>query len=80
MTLTNQDFNYRVLHPVAHNINCKLLRKRRYYLQLNQDLIEEKIKRRLNSGNNIFSSHLISKYVKIRISMTYNFACGSVWV
>jgi hypothetical protein len=46
----------------------------------NQNLIQEKIKRRLNSGNscyhsvqNILSSRLLSKNLN-------NFACGSVWV
>jgi ribosomal protein S2 len=40
----------------------------------NQNLIQEKIKRRLNSGNacyhsvqNLLSSHLLSKNIKIRI-------------
>jgi hypothetical protein len=50
----------------------------------NQNLIQEEIKRRLNSGNacyhsvqNLFSSHLLSKSIKIKI---YNSACSSVWV
>jgi hypothetical protein len=50
----------------------------------NRNLIQEKIKRRLNSGNawylslqNILSSRLLSKNVKIKI---YNFACVSVWM
>jgi hypothetical protein len=49
----------------------------------NQNSVQEKI-RRLNSGNacyhsvqNLLSSRLFSKNVKIRI---YNFACGSVWL
>jgi hypothetical protein len=53
----------------------------------NQNLIQEKIKRRLNSGNacyhsvqNLLSSRLLSKNVKIRIYKTIIFACGSVWV
>jgi hypothetical protein len=52
----------------------------------NQNLIQEKIKRRLNSGNachrsvqNLLSSRLLSKNVKIRIYKT-SIACGSVWV
>jgi hypothetical protein len=52
----------------------------------NQNLIQEEIKSRLNSGNacyhsvhNILSSRLLSKNVKIGIYTT-NFACGSVWV
>jgi hypothetical protein len=53
----------------------------------NQNLIQEESKRRLNSGNacyhsvqNLLSSHLLLKNVKIRIYKTVNFACGSVWV
>jgi hypothetical protein len=54
----------------------------------NQNLIQEDIETRLNSGNacyhsiqNLLSSRLLSKDVKIRIyKTTYNFACGSVWV
>jgi hypothetical protein len=41
---------------------------------INQNLVQEEIKRRLNSGNafynsvwNLLSSHLLSKNVKIRI-------------
>jgi hypothetical protein len=52
----------------------------------NQNLIQEEIKRSSNSGNasyhsvqNLLSSHLLSKSIKIRIQ-NYNFACGSVWV
>jgi hypothetical protein len=52
----------------------------------NQNLIQEKIKRRLNSGNacyhwvqNLLSSRLLSKNVKVRIYKT-NFASGSIWV
>jgi hypothetical protein len=52
----------------------------------NQNLIQEEIRRRLNSGNacyhlvqNLLSSRLLSKNVKVRIYKT-NFACGSVWV
>jgi hypothetical protein len=52
----------------------------------NQNLIQEEIKRRLNSGNtcyhsvqNLLSSRLLSKNVKVRIQ-DYNFACGSIWV
>jgi hypothetical protein len=52
----------------------------------NQNVIQEKIKRRLNSGNscyhsvqNLLSSRLLSKKLKIRIYKT-NFACGSVWM
>jgi hypothetical protein len=43
--------------------------------------------RRLNLGNacyrsvqNLLSSRLLSKDIKIRIYKNYNFACGSVWV
>jgi hypothetical protein len=55
----------------------------------NQNLIQEEIKRSLNSGNacyhsvqNILSSRLLSKKnLKIRIYIQDdNFACGSVWV
>jgi ribosomal protein S2 len=53
----------------------------------NQNLIQEEIKRRLNSGNacyhsvhNLLSS-LLSKNIKIRIyKIIHNFACGTVWV
>jgi hypothetical protein len=52
----------------------------------NQKLIQEEIKRRLNSGNacyhsvqNLLSSRL-SKNVKVRNIQDYNFARGSVWV
>jgi hypothetical protein len=48
----------------------------------NQNLIQEEIKRRLNSGNacyhsvqNLLSSRLLSKNIQ-----NYYFACGSVWV
>jgi hypothetical protein len=50
----------------------------------NQNLIQEESKRRSNSGNacyhsvqNLLSSHLPSKNVKVRIYKT-NFACGSI--
>jgi hypothetical protein len=50
----------------------------------NQNLIQEEIKRRLNSGGacylsvqNLLSSCLLSKGLEIRI---YNFACGSIMV
>jgi hypothetical protein len=46
----------------------------------NQNLIQEEIKRRLNSGNACYLSvqnGLLSKNVKIRI---HNFACGSIRV
>jgi hypothetical protein len=53
----------------------------------NQNLIQEETKKRLNSGNacyhlvqNLLSSRLLLKNLKIRIYKTYNFACGSVWV
>jgi hypothetical protein len=54
----------------------------------NQNLIQEEIKKRLNSGNacyhsvqNLLSSRLLSKNIKIRIYKTiHNFACGSVCV
>jgi hypothetical protein len=53
----------------------------------NQNLIEEEIKRRLNSDNACYhsvqyllSSRLLSRNLKIRIYKTYNFACGSVWI
>jgi hypothetical protein len=52
----------------------------------NQDVIQEEIKRRLNSGNacyhsvqNLLSSRLISKNVKLEY-IKYNFVCGSVRV
>jgi hypothetical protein len=52
----------------------------------NQNLIEEKIKRRLSSGNacchsvqNLLSSRLLSKNVEI-INTRSKFACCSVWV
>jgi hypothetical protein len=50
----------------------------------NQNLLQEEINCRLNSGNvcyqsvqNFFYSLLLSKNCNIR---SYNFACGSVWV
>jgi hypothetical protein len=53
----------------------------------NQNLIQEEIKTRLNSGNACyhsvqkpFSSRLLFKSVKIRIYRTIIFACGSIWV
>jgi hypothetical protein len=53
----------------------------------NQNLIQEEIKRRLNSSNacyhsvhNLLSSRLLSKNIKTEIYKTINFACGSVWV
>jgi hypothetical protein len=54
----------------------------------NQNSIQEEIKRKLNCGNvcyhsvqNLLSSRLLSKNVKIRICKTiHNFAYGSVWV
>jgi ribosomal protein S2 len=54
----------------------------------NQNLIQEEIKRRLNSGHacyhsvqNLLSSRLLSTNIKIRVYKTIrNFACGSVWV
>jgi hypothetical protein len=61
----------------------------------NQNLNQEEIKRRLNSGNayyhsvqNLPSSWLLSKNLKIRLYNYYNYyytintiiACGSVWV
>jgi hypothetical protein len=52
----------------------------------NQNLIQEEIKRRMNSGNtcyhsaqDVLSSRLLSKNMKVRIYKT-NFSCGSVWV
>jgi hypothetical protein len=52
----------------------------------NQNLIQEEIKRRSNSGNacyhsvqNLLSSRLLSKTVKVRIHKA-NFACDSIWV
>jgi hypothetical protein len=60
------------------------------YLQVtvtNQNLIQEQMKRRLNSGNacyhsvqNLLSSHLLLKNLQIRIYETIYFACGSDWV
>jgi hypothetical protein len=51
----------------------------------NQNLIQEEIKTRLNSGNayyhsvqNLLSSRLLSKNLKIKNIQDYNFACGSV--
>jgi hypothetical protein len=53
----------------------------------NQNLIQEEIHRRLNSGTacyhsvqNFLSSRLLSENIKIRIQKNYNFACGSVLV
>jgi hypothetical protein len=53
----------------------------------NQNLIQEKIKRRLTPGNayynsvqNLLSSCLLSKNVKITIYKNCNFVYGSVWV
>jgi hypothetical protein len=52
-----------------------------------QNLIQEEIKRRLNSGNacyhsveNLLSSRMLSRNIKIRIYKTNVIACGSVWV
>jgi hypothetical protein len=52
----------------------------------NQNLIQEEIKRRLNSGNacyhsvqNLLSSRAVKKFKNWNIQ-DYNFACGSVWV
>jgi hypothetical protein len=52
----------------------------------NHNSIQEEIKRRLNSGNacyhsaqNLLSSRLLTKNVKIRILQNYSFACGFVW-
>jgi hypothetical protein len=54
--------------------------------ETNLNLIQEEINRRLNSGNacyhsvqNLLSSHLLSKNVKIKIYKCIIFACGSVW-
>jgi hypothetical protein len=51
----------------------------------NQNLIQEEIKRRLNSSNayyhsvqNLLSSCLLSRNIRIRMYET-NFACGSEW-
>ena len=55
----------------------------------NQNSIVEEMKRRLRSGNacyhsvqNLLSSRLLSKNLKIKIyrTTTYNFACCFVWV
>jgi hypothetical protein len=53
---------------------------------INQNLIQEEIKRRLNSGNacyhsvhNLLSSRLLSKFIKIIIYSTIMW-CDSVWV
>jgi hypothetical protein len=53
----------------------------------NQNLIQEEIKRRLNSGNacynsvqSLLSSRLLSKNIKNWNIRYDNFACGSVWV
>jgi hypothetical protein len=53
----------------------------------NQNLIQEEIKRRLNSSNtcyhlvqNLLSSRLLSKNVQNYSIRNYNFACGSVYV
>jgi hypothetical protein len=52
----------------------------------NQNLIQEKIKRRLNSGNvcyhsiqKLFPSRLLPKK-KLKYTKKFNFVCGSVWV
>jgi hypothetical protein len=54
--------------------------------ETNQNLIQEKIKRRLNLGDacyhsaqNLLPSCLLSKNIKIRIYI-HNFASGSIWV
>jgi hypothetical protein len=54
---------------------------------INQNSIEEEIKRRLDMDNacyhsvqNILNSRLLSKNIKIRIYRNYNFACGSIWL
>jgi hypothetical protein len=54
----------------------------------NQNLILQKIKRRLNSGNACYhsvqeflSSHLLSKNIKKNYNIhNYNFVCGCAWV
>jgi hypothetical protein len=53
----------------------------------NRNLIQEEIKWRLNSGNacyysaqNLSSSCLLSKNVKIRINRTAIFSCATAWV
>jgi hypothetical protein len=65
------------------------MKHREYYVYLgtsvtNQNVIQEEIKRRLNSGNscyhsfqNILCSRLLSKNIKIQ---DYNLACGFVRV
>jgi hypothetical protein len=52
-----------------------------------QNLIQEEIKRRFNSGTacyhsalNLLSSHLLSKKLKNLNIHDDNFACGSVWM
>jgi hypothetical protein len=72
-----------------HRKKISLLRKRSQSLGpgylgttiTNQNLIQEEIKRRLNSGNacyhsvrNLLSSRLVSENIKIRIYENYNFA------
>jgi hypothetical protein len=53
----------------------------------NQNLIQEEIKRKLNSRNacyhsvqNLSSSRLLYKNIKIRICKTIILPCGSIWV
>jgi len=53
----------------------------------NQNSSQEEIKNRLKSGNvcyhsaqNLLSSSLLYKILKIKIYQNYNFACCCVWV
>jgi hypothetical protein len=53
----------------------------------NQNLFQDDLNRRLNSGNvcyhsvqDLLSYHLLSSNLEIRIYNTIIFACGSVWV
>jgi hypothetical protein len=49
----------------------------------NQNLIQEEIKKRLNSGNACYQSAFFSSAIIKRKNWNlqdYNFACGSVWV
>jgi hypothetical protein len=78
----SQNWNIKIANILFENVSqFKYLRT----IITNQNLIQEEIERRLNSSNtcyhsvqNLLSSYLLSKNVKIRIYKTIIFACDSV--